>query len=314
MSEEENIEASQENGNKKSQEANENISPQENIEQPETREQLTTFNLAPTTSNMEVHHHPDLHRKKKKFKEYFLEFLMIFLAVTLGFFAESYREHLSDKTKERDYIKSMVEDLETDSAFLELSINKLIPYHLTWLDSTMHLLSMPDLSGKGRLVYQAFMIGTGWSYNFHPTERTLSQLHSEGYHLIRNRNAAKSISLLEEQYKQFNLQIEPFVENMQNDIDLSAYVFADRVVTDSISRTAMQNFSDDYSVQLKLADIPDAATIDLANKEGIKLYNDKLKKYSFYLQYGIKGGHVVILREVNKTIAVLKKEYHLENE
>jgi len=222
---------------------------------------------------MEVHHHPLV--EKKNFKEYFLEFLMIFLAVTMGFFAESYRENLSDRNKEKEYIKSMVEDLKTDSAFLELSINKLIPYHLTWLDSTMHLLGMSDLKGKDRLVYQAFMIGTGWSYNFHPTERTLSQLHSEGYHLIRNRNA-------------------------------------DRVVTDSISRTAMQNFSDDYSITLKLSDVPASAAIDITNKDGIKLYNDKLKKYSFYLQYGIKGGHVVILREINKTIAVLKKEYYLE--
>jgi len=37
---------------------------------------------------MEVHHHP--HVEKKKFKEYFLEFLMIFLAVTLGFFCGEY--------------------------------------------------------------------------------------------------------------------------------------------------------------------------------------------------------------------------------
>ena len=271
-----------------------------------------TINHNQETENMEVHHHPDLHHKPKKWKEYFLEFLMIFLAVMLGFFAESYREHLSDRSKEKEYIKSMVEDLETDSAFLELSINKLIPYHLTWLDSTMHLLRMTDLRGKDRLVYQAFMIGTVWSYNFHPTERTLSQLHSEGYHLIRNKNATNSINQLELQYKQFNLQIEPFVENMQNDIDISAYPFADRIITDSISRTAMQNFSDANSVQLKLADIPELATIDTTNKEGIKLYNDKLKKYSFYLQYGIKGGHVVILREIKKTITILKNEYHLE--
>ena len=138
-----------------------------------------TINLHQESGNMEVHHHPDIHHSPKKWKEYFLEFLMIFLAVTMGFFAESYREHLNDRSKEKEYIKSMVEDLETDSAFLELSINKLIPYHLIWLDSTMHLLSMTDLRGKDKLVYQAFMIGTGWSYNFHPTERTLSQLHTE---------------------------------------------------------------------------------------------------------------------------------------
>jgi len=39
---------------------------------------------------MEVHHHPKV--EKKNFKEYFLEGLMIFLAVTLGFFAETMRE------------------------------------------------------------------------------------------------------------------------------------------------------------------------------------------------------------------------------
>src|SRR6187551_2570699 len=65
---------------------------------------------------MEVHHHPDLHHKKKNFKEYFLEFLMIFLAVTLGFFAESLREHINDNEKREQYVQSLVEDLESDTA------------------------------------------------------------------------------------------------------------------------------------------------------------------------------------------------------
>ena len=46
-------------------------------------------------TNMEVHHHP--HVEKKNFKEYFLEFLMIFLAVTIGFFAENIREHITEQ-------------------------------------------------------------------------------------------------------------------------------------------------------------------------------------------------------------------------
>jgi hypothetical protein len=67
---------------------------------------------------MEVHHHPhvdsDSHRKKN-FKEYFLEFVMIFLAVTMGFFAESIREHLGDRSKEREYLSSMVSELQYDT-------------------------------------------------------------------------------------------------------------------------------------------------------------------------------------------------------
>ena len=71
---------------------------------------------------MEVHHHPDLHHKRKNFKEYFLEFLMLFLAVILGFFAENIREHFGDKKKERQYMVSMVEDLKADRADLHVRI------------------------------------------------------------------------------------------------------------------------------------------------------------------------------------------------
>jgi hypothetical protein len=55
-------------------------------EEQDIPNQLTTEeSLETKPTNMEVHHHPDLHHEKKKWKEYFLEFLMIFLAVTLGF-------------------------------------------------------------------------------------------------------------------------------------------------------------------------------------------------------------------------------------
>ena len=39
---------------------------------------------------MEVHHHS---HKPKNWKEYITEFIMLFAAVTLGFFAENVREH-----------------------------------------------------------------------------------------------------------------------------------------------------------------------------------------------------------------------------
>jgi len=266
----------------------------------------------PSTENMEIHA-DHLHKAPgKNFWHYLFEFLMLFLAVFCGFLAENQREKMVEHRREKEYIVSMIEDLKNDSGFLELSINKLIPYHLAWLDSTTHLFQRPDLKGKDRLIYQAFMIGTAWAYNFYPTERTLSQLHSEGFHLIRKKNATNIISQLEAQYKIFNMQIRTFAESMQNDIDLSASSFADRVVTDQINSIAFQNFSDSASVQLQLSDIPESAKINTDNKEGIKSYIEKLRKYSFYLQYVIKGGQVALLREIGKAIEILKKEYHLE--
>ena len=72
---------------------------------------------------MEVHHHPKV--EKKSFKEYLLEGLMIFLAVTLGFFAESLREHISDKGKEKEYLSSMVNELKYDTAQYSKTLKKI---------------------------------------------------------------------------------------------------------------------------------------------------------------------------------------------
>ena len=106
MEEDQNIEQSQEDRKSESEEeVNENISQERFIEQLKTK-------------NMEVHHHPDLHQRKKHWKEYFLEGIMIFIAVTLGFFAESYREYLADRTKEKEYIQNIVEDLIEDTTRL----------------------------------------------------------------------------------------------------------------------------------------------------------------------------------------------------
>lgn len=58
---------------------------------------------------MEEDHHPKA--EKKRFNEYFLEFVMIFLAVTLGFFAENLREHYTEKTNAKEYLESYRDEL-----------------------------------------------------------------------------------------------------------------------------------------------------------------------------------------------------------
>src|ERR1700750_3448299 len=97
----------------------------------------------PSTKKMEVHHHPQLEHKPKPWKEDLLEYFMIFLAVITGFFAESYREHISDSGKEHEFIVSMIEDARTDPA----SINRCIQSNLTRaqrLDTLSLLLSTYD--------------------------------------------------------------------------------------------------------------------------------------------------------------------------
>src|SRR6476619_5083643 len=68
---------------------------------------------------MEVHHHPDLHHRAKPWKEYFLEFIMIFLAVTLGFFAETVRERLSENSKAKELAESLYKEVYSDSLIVQ---------------------------------------------------------------------------------------------------------------------------------------------------------------------------------------------------
>src|ERR1022692_943251 len=97
MSEEKNINHEPE-GNNNAEDGNENASQELTIEQSKTQ-----------TENMEVHHHPNV--EKKNFKEYFLEFLMIFLAVTMGFIAENIREHFTERKSAHQYLESYRNDL-----------------------------------------------------------------------------------------------------------------------------------------------------------------------------------------------------------
>ena len=64
---------------------------------------------------MEVHHHS---HHPKKWKEYITEFLMLFLAVTLGFMAENVREHQIVAHQTESVMSQLYHELQKDTASL----------------------------------------------------------------------------------------------------------------------------------------------------------------------------------------------------
>lgn len=75
---------------------------------------------------MEVHHHS--HASHKKWTHYFWEFLMLFLAVTLGFFAENMREHSVERHRVKQYARSLILDLEKDTSMINLVMFRINRY------------------------------------------------------------------------------------------------------------------------------------------------------------------------------------------
>ena len=71
---------------------------------------------------MEVHHHPHVPNHPKPWKEYLIEGLMIFVAVTLGYGAENIREHYINKHKGIISVQNLYKDLKDDSLNYQLSI------------------------------------------------------------------------------------------------------------------------------------------------------------------------------------------------
>jgi hypothetical protein len=85
---------------------------------------LQEHRLKQKIEHREVFHPPDLHHNKKQWKEYIIEFFMIFLAVTLGFFAESLREYIFDKGHVHQLASQLIHDLKNDSAILSNNIER----------------------------------------------------------------------------------------------------------------------------------------------------------------------------------------------
>ena len=161
---------------------------------------------------MEVHHHPDLHHKKKNFKEYFLEFLMIFLAVTMGFFAENIREHFVDKTHEQQYIHSFYEDLSNDEKELPTLINSIERQQLQTADSLQAILRGMNSKTAANTVYTSLrLIIRQQGIRIFITDRTIEQIKNAGeMRLLSNKQISDS---LVDYYKEVD-----FIEYLQRDL------------------------------------------------------------------------------------------------
>jgi len=150
---------------------------------------------------MEVHHHPKV--EKKKFKEYFLEFIMIFLAVTLGFFAENIRERISDERKVRQYAASMLRDLKTDTEMYH-HYDSLSLIYCALVDTIFDDTRDPN-ADPGRLYYVARKLTMSGSFVPSINAKTYSQMTGTGgFRLIKHQAIADSIALYYELIKSFD--------------------------------------------------------------------------------------------------------------
>ena len=127
---------------------------------------------------MEVHAHT--HTARRKWTHYFWEFLMLFLAVTLGFFVENQREHYVEHRRADALISSLIRDLQKDTSLLNLLTDFRIQKRKPRLQHFYGLLNAsPDQINK-KDFYPTFYEICEW-YPFSQATGTINQLKNAGY-------------------------------------------------------------------------------------------------------------------------------------
>src|SRR5688572_29017952 len=100
---------------------------------------------------MEVHQHS--HTPRKKWTHYFWEFLMLFLAVTAGFFMENRREHFIEHKRSKVLAKSLLEDIKKDTAALRDAMD-FSNIKIKSLSSLITLMHQPFENWNDSLLYE----------------------------------------------------------------------------------------------------------------------------------------------------------------
>ena len=268
------------------------IVEENNDEQPETIQPL------------EVHHHP--HVEKKSFKEYILEGLMIFFAVTMGFIAENIRENITKHEKEHRLMEMLVEDLKHDTAQINNAINTYLyrVYKFDTLRTGIIKATKENLSNdECRKMYYIFRGYGGIGNLYFSVVRALTMLEKEGFELIRKQNVTDSIL----QYKEVNSKIEGQIDLITKN-------------QDNANTYAIQIF--DIELLNDYVDLFKAKEI-LSSTKNFKLLTNKtelLKPYAFCLfkTRSAMYNFTIFLAQKESTaerlIALIEKEYHLKHE
>jgi len=246
---------------------------------------------------MEVHAHT--HTARKKWTHYFWEFLMLFLAVFCGFLAENQREHMVENRREKEYMQSLIEDLQTDAANLKKEITR-GELSRTGLENLISFLNNDSSKDSVEHLYKLNTKFRVVDVDFE--DRTSSQLKNGGnMRLIRNKTVADSIR----NYWSYIKAVE----------DIGTRLEEMRLKANDVN---VQIFHNKY---IKLSDPHHPGSSDITILPGAKLINDDpalLALYSNRCQRVLTVLNNYILNmdetkaEATNLVGLIKKEYHLK--
>ena len=250
---------------------------------------------------MEVHTHT--HTARKKWNHYFWEFFMLFLAVTLGFLVENQREHMVEHKREKEYIKSMVEDLKTDTASFSNTIKENI-LSCSLIDTLIPLLNGNKRKQRSADIYYLARFIPFQDPFLICQNKTYEQLkNSGGLRLIRSQDILNAISSYYQSAKLIETQgpTQMQYQNRRDLIDSYDLLFNAAVFHQMI-----------HSASSRLLDRP-SGNPSLLNDDPAIINKVCLR---FHIMYSTKkvviGWGKTIIDQATSLMQLLQKMYHLD--
>ena len=253
---------------------------------------------------MEVHQHTHtvpIAIGRKKWTHYFWEFLMLFLAVFCGFLAENQREHFVEKKREKEYVRSMIDDLKLDTIRLSVE-NADRRQAIGMYDSLMELLNQKD---RNEFQQQRIYFLARMSIRLSPfpimNDRAFEQMKSSGnLRLIHDKKIADDITKYYFNSKEFLINTNQSLSRLQSLIEYQGKVFDGAVFRKMIN---IENFS---------ITPPDGNPPLIT--EDKKILNELFVRIHYVLSILLYyENYCISLKNVaSQLIEILKKEYHLE--
>ncbi|PWT97448.1 MAG: hypothetical protein C5B52_13875 [Bacteroidetes bacterium] len=272
---------------------------------PDLPADMASLDASQTTQShkMEIHH-PHIPHHPKPWKEYVLEGLMIFVAVTLGFFAEQLRERVVENHREKEYMQSLLNDFRIDTFTLQRTIDEK-KWIIAKYDSAQRILESNNINNNTAFIYYAERYIT-LNDIFTSQDVSYQELRSSGnFRYMKNIALYRKIADYYNLYSRYQSADGTFGRTGKNEIvELESKLFYGPDLA-KLNNDAPGNF---YELAKRPTDNnfqPIKADKELLNELYIKFTDAKQRSNSHTLLMALKEKAIDIMKE-------LKEEYHLD--
>jgi hypothetical protein len=252
---------------------------------------------------MEVQHHS--HTPRKNWTHYFWEFLMLFLAVFCGFLAENFREHKIEKSREKQFMQSLVKDLNADTVNLTGLIQLREDRHAMY-DSLTNAFIEKSFSVNGSSVYYWGRSITRREY-FFSSDGTIQQLKNSGaLRLVSSKSITDQIMAYDVLYRTIQNQQQLEETQLEDYRNLASKVFDGS----EFKKLAVFKKASDAKGIFKTEKLPGNPQLKDSSPA---LLNDVVNKLNYWRAGSNYISHLLnqLKEKASLLIASIKKEYRL---